>query len=113
MRGQVMVMSSRDGVTWTAPRATPAASAWGPAISATPPGNQLMLSYAESGSKVIYSLNSSDGLNWSGLGQCTGETQDAPFLLASATGLMIAAYRASDKDDIFYGITKAGTWPVA
>jgi hypothetical protein len=108
--GQIMVASSADGVTWSAWSATGAFSAYGPALSADPLGYSLILMYADGDSKRITTRNSGDGHTWSAPEKCNGQTQDAPALVASAAGLMLAVYRGSTNDNVYYVTTKPGLW---
>jgi hypothetical protein len=110
--GVIYVGKSADGINW-APilEIQGASSVLGPAISVDPTGTKSIVLWAAT-DETLHTIESTDGVVWTNSQAFPGQTQDSPALMGSAAGIMLAVYRASDNDSLFYSNTESDVFNV-
>jgi hypothetical protein len=101
------VGKSADGINWVPVLEIPGASS----VLGPPTGAKLIVLWAAT-DKSLHTIESTDGVVWTNAQAFPGKTQGAPTLIGSAAGIMLAVYRASDSDSLFYSFTEPDVFNV-
>jgi hypothetical protein len=109
--GIAVVQNSVDGANWSAPANVPVRPVHGPSLCADPHDEQLRLMYVQAGGTRIYSVVSSDGINWSSpVEHPDASTSAAPAVIGSAAGLLLCVYKSDNNDNLYSTYTKQNAY---